>query len=144
MLGPTNLFYCIAIPAGICKIAALSLWTFIQAAPLWQMESKSPHWRLWLFLKCAHWRVLFHKEEAKLWRSCSHIWVPVFRDITGGWFYNITRQGLSLRFLTWDIPNNHLLFKMLAFIPLSIWEPNQNISDWKGSLVLNFLLKINK
>lgn len=83
MLGPGNLFYCIAIPAGICRITALSLWTFLQVAPLRKAnlhhEGYSSPWNA-LDAK-------FHKEGAKLWISPSHFWVPaVFRAIHRGKF----------------------------------------------------------
>lgn len=143
MLEPRDLFYCTVIHAGICKTAALPLWTFIQAALLWQMESKSPQWRLRLFLNCAEWSVLFHKEEAKLWRSYSHIWEPVLRDIYG-WLILQYNKTLT----RWDFwpgtSQTTTYFSTFAFTPVSVLEPDQSISDWKRNLVLKFLLKINR
>lgn len=83
MLGPGNLLYCISIHTGICRIPALSLWTFLQVAPLRKANLHHEGYG-------SSWNALgaqFHKEGAKLWTSLSHFWVPAaFGAIYGGKF----------------------------------------------------------
>lgn len=72
--------------------------------------------------------------------SCT--WAPLSRDIsrgdsTGEW------DPDPLNFLTWGIPSSHFSTNLLLLHRVSE-SPFGIFRDWKSSLVLNFLLKINK
>lgn len=100
-----------------CRIAALSLWTFMQAAPLWQKGKQISPWRLQLFLKRTQGTDLFH--------ILCHFWVPTFRAIYTGMIPQHDKTLILSKVSELGYPKPSRTFRNICLHSTELIEPAQ-------------------